>query len=163
MSLPVISVVWQRFLLTLSREILAAHAEELAWNWTQSFCCFRWPLLEQQLHAPVSSGSQAWCLHNPCGMVGLFCSRSVLVHSSIFHWEEGWCISNEFEAISLSPCCVRQMKMLKGSCSLSSERHVMSWLWFHDGRETLIYSSCHAEICWVTKLFLYTFVYQLST
>lgn len=54
-------------------------------------------------------------------------------------------------------------KYLNGSCSLSSDRHVMSWLWFHDGRETLIYSSCRAEICWVTKLFLCTFMYQLST
>jgi len=137
------------FSLTLSWQIFAVDAEELAWRLTQSFCCFKWPLLEQQLHTPVFFWSQAGCPHVPC----VTCCRTVqqylLVHSSLVYWEEGWCISNEFEAIFLSPCCVRQMKILKGLCSSSSERRVMSWIWFHHDRETLIYSTCtyHAETC----------------
>lgn len=118
-----------------------------------------------QLLAPGSSGSQAWCPCLPHGRVGLFCwgqSWCVLEGRPLFHWEEGWWIDTEFEAISLSShYCIGQRKILDASCFLSSETWCPGFVSVVS--EFLFIAGTVLKFAWITKLLKYRVPLQIPS
>lgn len=129
----------------------AAHCPILAWK---PGLVSLWPPRQD---LDCSAGGQAWCM---------------VKRSLLFHLEEGWYSNNEFEAISSLSfhCFVGQVKILTGSCTLSSERYLFcpGFVSVMSGKFLLI-DHAKLKFTWVSKLLLiyienpYIFKYQLIT